>query len=138
MSEGFYNLKEWGELPPEHLLIAIEAREREQQRQAEATERAEDRRHAVAMAELDHRKEESERAWRHETLRLRAGIGTTVASIGGALFFGYHQDHLMAGLMLGPSLLAVIKMFVLKRSDPVDARAGVATLNAAGQAPPPI
>ncbi|MEV5849362.1 hypothetical protein AB0M32_46125 [Streptomyces sp. NPDC051985] len=96
--------KEWAQLPPQHLRVALKSLEPMLLRQHELAVMREKNRHQL------------------ELLGLLAGFAISLASIAGAIGFGIHGDFWMAGLMLSPSVFAVTKLFVLRKSDKNDMR----------------
>ncbi|MGP2440714.1 hypothetical protein [Streptomyces sp. JW3] len=70
---------------------------------------------------------------RLDLLGLVAGFLVSLGSVGGALVFGLHSDYWMAAIMLSPSVLAVTKLFVLRKSDAKDVRAAGSALGAVTQ-----
>ncbi|MDT0405923.1 MULTISPECIES: hypothetical protein [Streptomyces] len=113
--------KEWARLPPQHLRVALKTLEPVMMRRHELAVMREQNRHRLWMAGL-----------------LAGGV-TSLGSIGGAILFGLLHDPLMAGVMLSPSVFAVTKMFVLRKSEKSDMRAARSALGSVTQqgGPPP-
>jgi hypothetical protein len=91
---------QWAELPPEHLKIALEALEPSLQRAH--TERMERMR------------------LQHARFGLSAGFALALVMLTGGVIVGLDGHLWLAGVLTGPSLLALTKVFVLNRSDAQD------------------
>ncbi|MER5938897.1 hypothetical protein ABT121_16420 [Streptomyces sp. NPDC001928] len=113
--------KEWAQLPPQHLRVALKSLEPMLLRQ-----------HELALMREKNR-------YRLDLLGMIAGFIVSLASIGGAITFGFRGDYWMAGIMLSPSVFAVTKLFVLRKSEKGDIRQSGAALQAVTQpgGPPP-
>ncbi|WP_411092301.1 hypothetical protein [Streptomyces sp. 049-1] len=102
------------------------------------------REHRERMLRLERQHEDRlrERAARGQRNELVTGAVIALAMLGGAVYMAPVNGWLSA-LLCGPSLLALVKVFVLRRSDPDDMRAvslaGRLASNAAVQVqqPPP-
>jgi hypothetical protein len=103
--------RQWAEVPPEHMKIALEALEPELQRAH--TERMERMR------------------LQHARFGLSAGFALALGMLTGGVIVGLDGQLWLAGVLTGPSLLALTKVFVLSRSDAPDIRA----VSQAAQAP---
>ncbi|WP_410665275.1 hypothetical protein [Amycolatopsis sp. lyj-84] len=107
----------WARVPAEHLEVALKALEpelqREHERQLESIRREDARRLEVL------RNEQEERRQRH--FRHLCGLWAGFALVVGMLV-GVNGQACLAALLAGPSLIALAKIFVLRRSDPTDAR----------------
>ncbi|WP_159052333.1 hypothetical protein [Streptomyces longwoodensis] len=111
--------KEWAQLPPAHLRVALKQLEPMMVRQHELMVARDRRRHVLDM------------------IALCGGTLISVCSVAAAFYFGLENDYVMAGIMVSPSVLAMAKLLVLRQSDAKDSRAAGAALNAATQLPPP-
>ncbi|MEU1390905.1 MULTISPECIES: hypothetical protein [unclassified Nonomuraea] len=119
---GFEIASLWGQIPVEHLQVALKALEPELKRE-----------HEFRMKRLD--KEEAETsARRMHALQMTgviAGLVLAVGMIGGAVLLGSNGQPWLAALLCGgPSIIVLIKMFVLRKSDKSD----TATVSEAGKA----
>ncbi|MET9017058.1 MULTISPECIES: hypothetical protein [Streptomyces] len=133
----------WGEvLGPEKLEVALKALEpelkREHQfrlRRLEAKEAEAERQAAAAQAEAERAAREviEKRHHMHRIATLVAGMVASLTMLGGGLYIAPHNAWLAAGLC-GPSLLALVKIFVLQRSDDGDMRAAERTARDAANA----
>ncbi|MFC1408722.1 hypothetical protein ACEZCY_05425 [Streptacidiphilus sp. N1-12] len=54
---------------------------------------------------------------------LFSGLIVALVSLGGAIYFGSGGDWWGTAILSGPSLIALAKIFVLRRSDPADIQA---------------
>ncbi|MDV9188466.1 hypothetical protein R6L23_09605 [Streptomyces sp. SR27] len=107
------------------------------------------REHKERMFRLETQREAEERTFREKReerahKRHLAGLVTggivAIAMLGASVFVA--KDHWWLSILLsGPSMLALVKIFVLRRSDAYDmqsvSRAMRSAVGAAGQAPPP-
>jgi hypothetical protein len=110
--------KEWAQLPPTHLRVALKQLEPMMVRQHELMIARDKRRHVLDM------------------IALCGGTFISVCSVVAAFYFGMDKNYPAAGIMLGPSVLAMAKLLVLRKSDTKDTRAAGAALNAVTQLPP--
>ncbi|MGQ4388881.1 hypothetical protein [Streptomyces sp. SAS_270] len=137
LSAGMQIAMQWRELGAEQLKAALEALEPELGRD-----------HRVLMQRLKmqgdaeqrlHEERREQRAHRRQMTEVIVGAVLALAMLGAGVYVAPDSPWL-ATLLCGPSLLALIKVFVLRRSDPDDmkhvARAARSSTNAAGQAPP--
>jgi hypothetical protein len=101
----------WGQLPVEHLHAALKAMEPQLKRE-----------HEFRMAKLD--KQEREVAARHAHLLHMAGMVAgfiiAVGMLAAAVVLGVNGQPWLACLLAGPSILALIKVFVLRSSSAGD------------------
>jgi hypothetical protein len=111
--------KEWAQLPAPHLRVALKAWENERKRQ-----------HDLALVRERNRN-------RLDLLGMVTGFVVSLASIGGATVFGFRGDYWMAAIMLGPSLFAVTKLFVLRKSEKGETRQVGAALQMVAQSGTP-
>lgn len=119
-SRGLQIAKMWAELPAEHLEVSLKALEPELQRDHEyrtLLARNEERHRARLERQLEKR-----RAHVRYLCGLWAGFTIAVGMLGAAVFMGLHQQPWLAALLSGPSLLALAKLFVIRKSDAADAR----------------
>ncbi|WP_330306205.1 MULTISPECIES: hypothetical protein [unclassified Streptomyces] len=150
LSAGMNIAMKWGEvLGPEKLEIALKALEPQLKRdhqafmkrldmQREAAERADAA--AAAAAEREAQEKQEQRRHNRHMAGLAVGAVVAIAMLGAGVYVA--QDAWwLAALLCGPSLLALAKIFVLRRSDPDDMKfvAGAArsSTNAASQVQPP-
>ncbi|WP_406452244.1 hypothetical protein OG782_18235 [Streptomyces sp. NBC_00876] len=149
ISAGLDIAARWGDaLGPEQLQLALKALEPQLKRE-----------HEIRMKQLDNLRAQAERAAtlekaagdrnvrdaerrRNHVYRMSglvAGVALSLALLGAGVVVAPEQPWLAAGLC-GPSLLALVKVFVLRRSDPSDMKAveRAARESAAASAPPPI
>jgi hypothetical protein len=122
---------QWRELGAEQLKAALEAMEPELRRE-----------HSVLMLRLEMQREERRERRAHKRQMTEVIVGAVLAlSMLGAGVYVAADAWWLATLLCGPSLLALAKVFVLRRSDPDDmkyvSRAARSSTNAAGQAQPP-
>ncbi|MFD8900228.1 hypothetical protein [Streptomyces ardesiacus] len=138
LSVGRYVASQWNTLPPEHLAAAMRAMEPELRRA---------HRERMARMELQHdadARRHQERQQQRQHRRYMAGLfgggALSLAMLGGGVYVAADAWWL-ATLLCGPSLLAIAKVFVLRRSDPDDmrlvARTARSSTSAASQAQPP-
>ncbi|TQJ93003.1 hypothetical protein [Streptomyces sp. SLBN-31] len=120
LSEGARIAAQWRDLGAEQLGVALRAMEpqlrrehRERMLSLELQREAEQR---------QHEDRQRERADRRSTVELVTGAVIALAMLGGGVYLAPEHGWLSA-LLCGPSLLALAKVFVLKRSDPADMQA---------------
>ncbi|MFD5952012.1 hypothetical protein ACFWAZ_39010 [Streptomyces collinus] len=120
LSAGARIAAQWRDVGAEQLGVALRAMEpqlrrehRERMLSIELQREAEQRRHE------DRQRERVERQHRVETV---TGAVIALAMLGAAVYVAPVNGWLSA-LLCGPSLLALVKVFVLRRSDPDDMRA---------------
>jgi hypothetical protein len=91
-------------------------------------------------AEREAQRQREERAHKRHMAGLTVGAVVAVAMLGAGVYVA-KDAWWLATLLCGPSLLALAKIFVLRRSDPNDmlfvSKAARAATNAAAQAQPP-
>nr|QIZ02078.1 hypothetical protein HEP87_42935 [Streptomyces sp. S1D4-11] len=138
LSAGMQIAMQWRELGAEQLKAALQALEPELRRDHRALMlRLEMERDAEQRG---HEERREQRAHRRQMTEVVVGAVLALAMLGAGVYVAPDSPWL-ATLLCGPSLLALIKVFVLRRSDPDDmnqvARAARSSTNAAGQAPPP-
>lgn len=138
LSVGRYIASQWSSLPPEHLAAAMQAMEPELRRA---------HRERMARMQLQHdldARKHQERQQQRQHHRYMAGLVgggvLSLAMLGGGVYVAADAWWL-AALLCGPSLLAIAKVFVLRRSDPDDmrvvGRTARSSTNTAAQAQPP-
>jgi hypothetical protein len=129
---------QWKDLEPAHLTAALSALEpslkrehRERLARLEALHVSEERQYTERQQQREHKL---------HMATLITGATVALAMMAGGVYVAADAWWLSI-LLCGPSLLALAKVFVLKRSDPGDmdavTRAGRTATNAAGQAQPP-
>ncbi|MGW7260505.1 hypothetical protein [Streptomyces sp. NPDC054834] len=140
LSAGARIAMQWRELGAEQLGVALRAMEPQLRR--EHRERMLGLELQREAKQRQHEDRQRERADRRRTVELVTGAVIALAMLAGAVYVAPVNGWLSA-LLCGPSLLALVKVFVLRRSDPEDMRAvslaGRVASNAAAQAqqPPP-
>jgi hypothetical protein len=141
LSAGLEIARKWGEvLDPEQLQIALKALEPQLKR--EHLERMKRLEMQEARAEREAREKRELRNHKRFMASLIVGAVMAVATLGAGVYVA--QDAWWLGTLLcGPSLLALAKVFVLRRSDPDDMKftaktARVSTDAAAQAQPPPV
>lgn len=138
LSAGMQIAMQWRDLGAEQLKAALEAMEPELRREhrmlmlrLEMQREAEQRQH-------DERREQ--RAHKRQLMEVIVGAVLALAMLAAGVYVA-PRSWWLATLLCGPSLLALAKVFVLRRSDPDDMRyvsiAARASTNAAAQAQPP-
>lgn len=132
---GFGIAKQWAELPAEHLKVALEALEPQLQREHEAQ---------MEHMRLSAQEAEATRTHRLYLCGLIAGFVVTIGMLVGAVVVGSNNQPVLAGILSGPSVIALASVFVLRRNDAAQmravARAHQSVLNSAtsaGGAPAP-
>ncbi|MFD0274380.1 hypothetical protein ACFVHB_10800 [Kitasatospora sp. NPDC127111] len=139
---------QWAELPPEHLRIALEHLESELQREHEhlmARDRHQaelQKAQAEAAAALETTRqvalqEKEPRAHQLYLVGPVAGFVLAAGMLAGSVIVGLDGRQWLAGLLAGPSLIALPVVFVLRRTDPVLARAVRRGAVTPGSAPAP-
>ncbi|CAM4064688.1 hypothetical protein KIPE111705_38705 [Kibdelosporangium persicum] len=92
----------WAKLPPKHLEAALRALEPELRRE-----------HEHRLARMAH-------------VRYMCGLGAgfviAIGMLTSAVFVGINGQPWLAALFTGPSMLALAKLFVIRRADAADAR----------------
>ncbi len=112
----------WARVPAEHLEIALKALEPELLREHE-------HRLEVLRQEHEHRLEvlrQAQETCRQNQVRylsgLWAGFIIALGMLAGAVVVGVNGQPWLATVLAGPSLIALAKVFVLRRSDASDVR----------------
>lgn len=96
--------KEWSQLSPAYLRVALKSLE------------------PVLARRQDMLMTQMRQKYRLDVMGLVAGFIVSMASIGGAIYFGTQREYWMAALMTGPACFAVTRLFVLRRADAMDLR----------------
>ncbi|MEV5970366.1 hypothetical protein [Streptomyces sp. NPDC051921] len=126
--------REWADVPLDQLVAVLDAMEpqlkREHQRKAKDDQRRHElnlaqlkeaeRRHELDLAKLQERRERTGNAHKQHLVGVGAGVVVSLSCIGGATWFGQAGQYLPMGILVGPVLIALTKMFVLRRSDSHD------------------
>lgn len=138
LAVGRYVASQWNTLDPEHLSAAMRALDPELRR---AHRERMTRLQLQHEADIRAQQERQERRQHQRSMASLIGGGTlSLAMLGGGVYVAADAWWL-ATLLCGPSLLAIAKVFVLRRSDPDDMRfmdrTARSSTNAAGQAQPP-
>ncbi|WP_330435879.1 hypothetical protein OIC43_37230 [Streptomyces sp. NBC_00825] len=140
VSAGLEIAMKWGTAlgGPAKLDVALKALEPQLRRDhKERMTRLEMQRQEAERASLERREE---RAHRRHLAGLIVGAALAISMLGSGVYVAPDSPWL-ATLLCGPSLLALAKVFVLRRSDAGDmaavSRAARTSTNAATQAPPP-
>jgi hypothetical protein len=113
-----------GQIPVEHLQAALTALEPQLKRE-----------HAYRMRHLD-KQELLVAARRKHAIHMAgivAGFALAVAMLVSAVLLGISGQPWLAALLSGPSILALIQVFVLQKSDPGAMKASAAASKAATQ-----
>lgn len=122
---------EWSQLPPKHLEIALRALDPQLERE-----------HQFRVLQLQLDLQEKQEARKHvmHMAGIAVGCFVALAMLGAAVALGINAQPWLAAILSGPSILALVKVFVLRRSDPGDMeklfRAHRAALGAIPQQPP--
>ncbi|GAA2616794.1 hypothetical protein GCM10010304_82980 [Streptomyces roseoviolaceus] len=138
LSAGMQIAMQWRELGADQLKAALEAMEPELSRE-----------HRLLMQRLkmqrdaeqrQHEERREQRAHRRQLTEVIVGAVLALAMLGAGVYVAADSPWL-ATLLCGPSLLALAKVFVLRRSEPDDmkyvSRASRSSTNAAGNTQPP-
>lgn len=126
--------REWADVPTEQLVAVLDAMEKQLVREARRTAKQDERshelqviglreaerRHELELAKVQERQVKAANAHTQHLVGVVAGVVVSMTSIGGAIWFGVGGHYWPMGLLLGPVLLALTKMFVLRRSEPGD------------------
>lgn len=70
---------------------------------------------------------------RLDVMGLIAAFVVSAASVGSAIYFGAIHDYWMAVIMLGPSLFAIMKLFITRKAGKSDLKASGSALNIVAQ-----
>ncbi|MER6617474.1 hypothetical protein [Streptomyces xantholiticus] len=146
LSAGLGIAAQWGKaLGPEQLQVALKALEpqlrrehelnmlRLQRQEADAARKA-----AAEDAEMEREAREKISA-RHHAYRmtmLRSAVGLSVGMLAGGLYAMPHNPWI-AGALCGPSLLSLLRIFVLRRSTDTELRESARLAHSAGNVQQP-
>lgn len=119
---------EWAKLPPEHLQVALKALNPQLEREHLAR---------VEQMRISAQNAQDLRQFRIQVYSLWAGFCLSLVMLGAAVFVAVNDQAWLALAFSGPSLLALTKIFVLRRSDSNDIRAMVSSQRAAASLVPP-
>ncbi|WP_316759963.1 hypothetical protein [Streptomyces herbicida] len=119
---------EWAKLPPEHLQVALKALNPQLEREHLAR---------IEQMRISAQNTQCLRQFRIQVYSLWAGFFLSLVMLGAAVFVGVNNQPWLALGFSGPSLLALTKIFVLRRSDSYDMRAMVSSQRAASSLIPP-
>ncbi|MFD5016659.1 hypothetical protein [Streptomyces chartreusis] len=140
LSAGARIAMQWRDLGADQLAAALRAMEPELRRE-----------HRLQLMRLELEREEAQRKHterreqrenRRRIAELAVGAVVALAMLGGGVYVA-PESWWLSCLLCGPSLLALVKIFVLRRSDPGDmaavaGAARTATNAATPQPPPPV
>ncbi|GAA2567195.1 hypothetical protein GCM10010424_06330 [Streptomyces lienomycini] len=120
------NLHAWIDLPPAHLKVALGFYGEREKR---------DHEYRIAKTERDQEIQRLEVLNQHrlDVMGMMAAFVISVASVGSAIYFGARHDYWMAGIMLGPTVFAIMKLFITRKADKSDLKAAGGTLGAVTQ-----
>ncbi|MGW7535193.1 hypothetical protein [Amycolatopsis sp. NPDC054798] len=117
----------WAQVSPEHLEIALKALEPELQREHEhrletlrRTENEQRRCHQEGERKLRQLENEQRRRHVRYLSGLWAGFALAAGMLTGGVIVGVSGQTWLAALLTGPSLLALAKLFVIRRADASD------------------
>ncbi|MGW2933969.1 hypothetical protein ACWDA7_19440 [Streptomyces sp. NPDC001156] len=151
VSAGLEIAMKWGAAlgGPEQLKVAFEALEPQLKREHQVRLKQLEREHQVRLKQLEAQKHAAERKARAEreirqykfrVTSLIVGAIMSVAMLGAGVYVA-KDVWWLAMVLCGPSLIAILKIIVLRRSDPGDISAVTAAakgaMSAASQAHPP-
>ncbi|MEV6956376.1 hypothetical protein [Streptomyces sp. NPDC051183] len=129
---------QWAQLPAEHLTIALSALDPQPAREHELRMLAERANGRAEMERVRNEQAEQQRAHRRHVLGISAALTVALATLGASVHFGMNDHPVLAVTFFGPTLLALVKIFALHRSDADDMKQVAAATKAAGnQRPPP-
>ncbi|GAA1599786.1 hypothetical protein [Streptomyces globosus] len=132
---------QWKDLDAAQLAAAMSAMEPSLVRDYHLRQqRIEMQREAALWEQADR---QQRREYRRRMTELIVGGVVALAMLGGGVYLAAADHWWMATLMAGPSLIALVKIFVLRRSDPGDMHAvasatRMSTSAGTPQAPPPV
>lgn len=138
LSAGARIAMQWQHLGADQLGAALRAMEPELRREHRERLRQLDIQQEAAQQQLVERQQQ--RVHRRQLAELIIGAILALTMLGGGVYVA-PESWWLSTLLCGPSLLALAKIFVLRRSDPADMAAVSAaartSTNAGGQVPPP-
>ncbi|MFC9432091.1 hypothetical protein [Streptomyces sp. NPDC056987] len=124
--------REWANLPPDHLEIALKALGPQLER---------DHEYRMKVIQLEYELAGAKQTHTLYLVGLVAGFVISVGMLIGAVIVGSNDQPWLAAMLSGPSVLALTTVFVLRRSDTAQSRAVAHSqqlaLDAAAQASPP-
>lgn len=135
---------QWAELPAEHLQVALKALEPQLRREHEL--RMAEQKAATALdlerVRLGAKEEASKRTHTLYVVGLVVGSVIAVGMLAGAVIVGREGHGWLASLLAGPSLIALVSVFVLRHTDSSQTKAVAsaqrAALAALTQTPPAV
>ncbi|MFC9296432.1 hypothetical protein ACFTWH_12325 [Streptomyces sp. NPDC057011] len=128
---------QWAQLPAEHLAVALGALEPQLAREHRLRLEIERARGQAELARLQAEAAEQQRVHGRHVLGVYAGLAVALATLGASVYFGTHEQPWLAITFFGPTLLALVKIFTLHRSDADDTKRVAAAARAAANLPPP-
>ncbi|MFJ9832847.1 hypothetical protein ACIRU2_15880 [Streptomyces sp. NPDC101169] len=138
LSAGMDIARQWGQLSPDHLKLALEALEPQMRREHQLRIKQLD--FQAKKAEQEAKSERDRRRHQFKMASLIVGAVLAAAMLGGGVYVA-KDNWWLATLLCGPSLIALAKIVFLRRSDPDDmklvAAASKHSTNAASQTQPP-
>lgn len=105
---------EWAALPPEHLAMALKALNPQLEREHKAR---------IEQMRISAQGAKEMREFKFQIYSLCAGLIISLVMLGAAIYVATNDQPWLALAFSGPSLLALAKIFVLRRSDADDMRA---------------
>jgi predicted lipid-binding transport protein (Tim44 family) len=97
---------QWANLPPEHLRIALTALEPQLARD-----------HELCVQRLAMQEAKDRRTHMLYMFGMMAGFILAAAMLGAAVVVGINGQAWLAALLSGPSMIALVTLFILRRSD---------------------
>ncbi|MER7842206.1 hypothetical protein ABTY98_41585 [Streptomyces sp. NPDC096040] len=138
VSAGMQIAMQWRELGAEQLKAALSAMEPELRREHRQLMLRLQMQHEAEQRRHEERREQ--RAHKRQITEVIVGAILALAMLGAGVYVA-PRSWWLATLLCGPSLLALAKVFVLRRSDPDDMKyvsvVARSAKNAAGEAQPP-
>ncbi|GAQ50703.1 hypothetical protein [Streptomyces acidiscabies] len=128
---------QWAQLPAEHLAVALSALEPQLAREHEARMQAERTRQYAELEQLRSHEAELKRAHRRRLIGTYSAVLVALATLGASVYFGTHQQPWLAVTFFGPTLLSLVKILALGKSDADDVKQAAAAARAAANALPP-
>ncbi|MET9149750.1 hypothetical protein ABZX82_00505 [Streptomyces griseoflavus] len=129
---------QWAQMPAEHLTAALKALEPQLKREHELRTLQENNRACLEQERLKTEHEKEKRRHRRHVLHVSFGLVVVLGALTGALHLGTHGQPWLALVLFGPTLLALVKMFLLRRSDAGDfLQSGAALRTVSSALPPP-
>lgn len=117
----------WAELPPEHLRAALRMLESQLAREHE---------YKKAILEAETQQAKNRQTYMLHMTGLYVGVALALAMLAAAVALGINGQPWLATLMTGPSLIALIKIVILRQSNDDDMRAVRQQVSAQVPAPP--